>query len=101
MVRIRLYSLFVSIPLLMIIAGFSGVFFEPAASFFWNTGTILITVGVALHVIFVSNIACPKCGKSPWMFKDSPVHGLPWADAICSRCGFDMRNGRVEPDVKS
>jgi hypothetical protein len=95
MVRIRLYGLFVSIPLLMIIAGFVWIFIAPPTALFWEGGTILLIGGGVLQAIFVGAIACPKCGKSPWMYKDSSIYGKPWADGKCSRCGFPL-DGRPD-----
>jgi len=99
MVRIRLYGLFVSLPMLMIIGGFVWQFFDPAGPSFWNAEAIVMAVGAVLQAIFVGAIACPKCGKSPWMFKDSNLFGLPWADAQCSRCGFSL-DGRHDNTPK-
>ncbi|HEY1708875.1 MAG TPA: hypothetical protein VGG10_11475, partial [Rhizomicrobium sp.] len=60
--------------------------------------------GMTLQLLFGLSLACPRCGKSPYVIGPSfgpfGFVGMPWPEAICSRCGFDMRNGRLEPERK-
>lgn len=105
MVRIRLFSLVLGLPLIMVISSFISVFAgfeEPGPWFQWSFSSVMFLGGISLQVLFGLSLACPKCGKSPYVIGPSwgpfGLVGKPWPDAICSRCGFDMRNGKIAPE---
>ena len=100
MVRVRLYGLVLSLPLILILGGVLGGFVSsnPAA---YKTCMILIGAGIGLQLLFGLAIACPKCGKSPYAIGPTlgpfALAGKPWPDDKCSRCGHEF-TPRAEKD---
>jgi len=107
MVRIRLFSLVLGLPMILVLLGTISVFGgfeEPGPWFRWSFSSVTFLGGIALQVLFGLSLACPKCGKSPYVIGPywGPFGfvGKPWPDAICSQCGFDMRNGSIKAESK-
>lgn len=108
LVRIRLFSLVLGLPMILVLLSAISVFGgfeEPGPFFAWNFSSVTFVAAIALQILFGLSLACPKCGKSPYVIGPSwgsfGFVGKPWPDAICSRCGFDMRNGSIEQTTKS
>lgn len=101
MIRIRLYSLVLSIPILLSIGGIGTFLYDPLLipKFDVPIGLIILGYAVALQIFLVLIVACPRCGKSPYVigpFK-GPIAliGKPVPDRICSNCGFDLQKGHA------
>jgi hypothetical protein len=90
MVRIRLYGLVLSLPIILILSSFLLMFAVSSRTAF-NIGMPILIFGFGLQALFALTIACPKCGKSPYAIGPNagPVSfaGKPWPDAECSKCG--------------
>jgi len=95
MVRIRLYGLVLSLPVIVLLIGLTMSFFIDSISWFGiPVGWLLAMFGIALQMFFGLTIACPKCGKSPYALGPfvGPLSfaGKPWPDATCSNCGHNF-----------
>ena len=99
MVRIRLYSLTMSLPMLLWFGGSAWFLLaesEPTMALF------IVAAGVFLQAFLGLVVACPRCGKSPYVIGRhwGPFALISWPvpDQICSKCSYDFRQGRVETD---
>ncbi len=96
MVRIRAYTFTLSLPILIIVLGFtiSLVTDEIGGvnSFYIGFGSGVF--GAVLQLIFSLAFACPRCGKSPYTIGPfrGPygVAGKPIPDRVCSNCGYNL-----------
>lgn len=92
MVRVRLYGLVLTLPLILVAIGFGLAFLTDGQ--ISQTGILLAAAGFGLQVLFSLAFACPKCGKSPYALGPSvgplSVAGKPWPDDKCSRCGHNF-----------
>jgi hypothetical protein len=95
MIRVRLYSLALSMPFFLVVVGV--VFFLSAPSsqkIGFNIGTIAFVSGFALQIVFALIFACPRCGKSPYAIGPSAgpfaLVGKPIPDRQCTKCGHDF-----------
>ena len=91
MVRIRAYSLVMSLPFLLALAG--GVLFI-SSSALAAYGHFVFLVAILLQGVLALVVACPRCGKSPYGVAPhwGPFSwgGKPLPDSICSKCGHDF-----------
>ena len=106
MVRIRLYSLTLSLPLILVLAGVTYDFiYEPGPFFSFNFGSMAFAAGILLQCVFALSLACPKCGKSPYAIGPSvgpfALAGKPWPDMKCSKCGFDLASSKADASNQS
>jgi hypothetical protein len=95
MVRIRTYSLVMSLPLLVVALGFlSGFLLGDGHSII---ATYIVGAGIAFQAFLALVIACPKCGKSPYSIGPNwgpfSMAGKPFPETVCSKCGHDFKNG--------
>ena len=95
MIRVRLYSFTLSLPLVLVIAGVLVSFIDDASlSIGLNAGTILFASGVVLQILFSLMFACPRCGKSPYaigpFIGPFSLAGKPIPDLRCSKCGYHL-----------
>jgi hypothetical protein len=94
MVRVRLYGLVLSLPIVLVIGGAFLGFFTANPNVF-EICMALVGTGVGLQLLFALAIACPKCGKSPYAIGPNvgpfSFAGKPWPDTECSKCGHDFR----------
>ncbi len=95
MVRVRAYSLVLSLPLLLTLAGIACSIVDEG-----GPGIIewlIFAAAILLQLVFEMVIACPRCGKSPYTIGPSwgplGIASKPVPDKLCSRCGFDFRIG--------
>ena len=100
MVRIRAYSLVLSLPLLIALSGL--IWFWVADVGRDVVGLLIFLVGAALQLFLGLTIACPRCGKSPYVIGPHwgalGFAGQPVPDVICSKCGHDFRSSN-DPKV--
>ena len=106
MVRVRMYSLTLSLPILLVAAGVIYNFVtEPAPFFALTFGSVCCGAGLFMLIVFWLILACPRCGKSPYAIGPSvgpfALAGKPWPDAKCSRCGFDFLAKTTECNTSS
>ncbi len=96
MVRIRAYSLVLSLPLLLASTGI--IWFMVADSGRGIIGWYIFGAAVLLQLFLGLTVACPRCGKSPYTIGPHcgplGVAGKPVPDAICSKCGYDLRSAK-------
>ncbi|QYC10739.1 hypothetical protein [Brevundimonas nasdae] len=101
MVRIRLYSLVLSAPIILFLCGMAVFVVNPLWAI-WEmpAGWLACISACVLQALFLAMIACPECAKSPYLLGRTGsfggFFGKPFPDVICSSCGFDLRKGRGE-----
>jgi hypothetical protein len=91
-----------SLPLLLVLTGVTWFFVADGGKEL--VGWYIGAAGIALQLIFRLAIACPKCGKSPYALGPS-CGPFGWAytpvpEAICSKCGFDLRVGDATTSIR-
>jgi len=95
MVRIRAYSLVLSLPLLLAIVGMTWFIVADGAQ--GMVGWFTFAAAVLLQLVFGLVIACPRCGKSPYTVGPNwgplGIASKPVPVTICSKCGYDLRAG--------
>lgn len=93
MVRIRAYSLVLSLPLMLALIGIT--WFIVADSGREMIGWGVFGIAVLLQLFLGLTVACPRCGKSPYTIGPNwgplGIASKPVPDAICSKCGYDLR----------
>ena len=94
MVRIRAYSLVLSLPLMLALTGVVWSVLDDAGG--GMIGWSIFTGAVLLQILFALVIACSRCGKSPYTIGPNRgpfgIAGKPVPDATCSKCGYDLRS---------
>lgn len=92
MVRIRAFSLVMSLPLLLAIAGVMWSVVADATD--GLTGWFIIGFAILLQIVLGLAVACPRCGKSPYTIGPNwgpfEIVGKPFADRTCSRRGHQF-----------
>jgi hypothetical protein len=99
MIRLRFYSLTLSLPFLIFASGIVVAFADLN-----RLSDALILVGAALALVFSITVACPRCGKSPYAWgKVGSIYlgGKSIPDHICSRCGYDLVHGGDPTPIKA
>lgn len=97
MIRVRLYSIFLSLPLVVSLIGLALFFASPLeiVDVHIPFGVMLIIIAAIVQVTFLLTFACPICGKSPYIvgpFKGPlGLFGKPVPETTCSSCGFELR----------
>jgi ribosomal protein L37E len=93
MVRIRAYSLVLSLPFLVALTVIVWNFVAESGS--GTIGWCVFGAAVLLQLFLSLTVACPRCGKSPYTIGPhwGPLGfaGKPVPDAICSKCGYNLR----------
>lgn len=101
MVRIRGYSVVLSLPIILVAAG---IIVSVSVQSVGGVSSLLIggglfLFGVVLQLLFSTSIACPRCGKSPYSIGpfSGPFAfaGKPLPDRVCSNCGLNLAEGKV------
>jgi len=91
MFRIKSFRLFFFIPVIYVGAGFIVSIYNIAAAM------AVILLGALSYLINYLMIACPQCGKSPYIRKTGAtsflmpsVYSSPIVEKSCSRCGREF-----------
>jgi predicted RNA-binding Zn-ribbon protein involved in translation (DUF1610 family) len=102
MIRVRFYSLVLSLPILVVVVSLVMAFAFDADL---RLSLSVLAVGIGVQLVFALIFACPRCGKSPYAIGPSigpfALAGKPIPDTKCSKCGFDFLAKATECDTSS